>query len=165
MNKLANFVTTYIRVGILFDNRTGNNLCSAEQSEREHKIRALIDSKGDFDLLMKLSNRAFNDMMWWYETVAEINAPIRRINPQLDLFTDASLTGWGAVLGAKRTGGNWTEAGVSYAPNISYLELFAIFLINVIILVLVKKINVWLSAVYLPGKDNVDAEKKSANTK
>jgi hypothetical protein len=38
MKKLANFVTTYIRVGILIDNRTGNNLCSAEQSEREHNF-------------------------------------------------------------------------------------------------------------------------------
>lgn len=70
---------------------------------------------------MKLSERAYYDMMWFYDTVLNTNAPIRRINPQIELFTDASLSGWGAVLGDSKTGGNWTESEV--APNINYLEL------------------------------------------
>lgn len=165
------------------------------------KIEALSKSFGNFDSPMKLSEGAYYDMMWFYDTVLNTCAPIRRINPQIELFTDASLSGWGAVLRDSKTGGNWTESEVAYAPNINYLELYAVFLglksflsilcgkhikihidnstavacinhfgstrsskcndITRKIWLLAKANDIWISAAYLPGKDNIEADFES----
>ncbi|XP_074655663.1 uncharacterized protein LOC141909176 [Tubulanus polymorphus] len=46
------------------------------------------------------------------------------ISPEVTLTTDASMSGWGAILGDLRTGGHWTEQ--EQLLHINVLELRAV---------------------------------------
>ena len=54
----------------------------------------------------------------------ELSRQIRRVDPDLELFTDASQLGWGAHTASEQTGGRWH---ISELVHINALELKAIF--------------------------------------
>lgn len=86
------------------------------------KILALRRSKGDFDNTMWLSEQGKADIIWWLENL-KVSWKIRRTNPDFELFTDASLEGWGAHTDHLNTGGRWNP---SELEHINVLELRAI---------------------------------------
>ena len=93
------------------------------------KIQALKYSRGNFEAKMSLTQRAYEDMNWWHDNISVISAPVRRAPPEIEMFTDASLTvGWGAVLLNTRTGGNWSATDLLKYEHINQLELFAVLL-------------------------------------
>ena len=65
--------------------------------ERE-KAEALKESYGNFEGEMSLSPRALADVRWWLENARATPKVILHGNPRIVLRTDASLTGWGAVI-------------------------------------------------------------------
>ena len=67
-------------------------------------------------------------MRWWKENItASCNhIGIDSSNPDLILFTDASLTGWGCSCELGRTGGQWNHAEAQSSINV--LELKAVLL-------------------------------------
>ena len=71
------------------------------------KTKALKENKGNFDAYMKLSTASVDDLNWWYDNVSLVSAPIMRETPKIELTTDASGIGWGAVLNELSTGGHW----------------------------------------------------------
>ena len=87
------------------------------------KAAALKLHKGDFDQTMMLSDIAKQDLVWWIENVG-MGKKISHGNPVIVLKTDASLTGWGAVLNDKDTGGRWTEPESTL--HINALEFFLV---------------------------------------
>ena len=95
--------------------------------ERE-KIIALKFSKGDYEQSMSLSKVAQTDIMWWCDKLPIACKSLNNISPSLMLRTDASLSGWGAVLTHDNieTGGRWSiEEGKNH---INVLELKAAYL-------------------------------------
>ena len=88
------------------------------------KAAALKLHKGDFDQSMVLSDIAKQDLVWWIENVG-MGKKMSHGNPVIVLNTDASLTGWGAVLKDKDTRGRWTEPESNLPINA--LELMAVF--------------------------------------
>lgn len=92
--------------------------------ERE-KFLAL-DYSDDYNKQMKLGKNLEDDLLWWKDSIDRSYAPIRKHNDYiLEIFTDASNTGWGVACGNKSANGNWTEAEL--ALHINELELKAAY--------------------------------------
>ncbi|XP_036146143.1 uncharacterized protein LOC118646722 [Monomorium pharaonis] len=94
--------------------------------ERE-KFLALAALDGDFEARMTLPASIKEDLRWWGSIFADptqrnIICPGKFI---LEIFADASLTGWGAVCKGSRTHGFWSSNDKK--NHINYLELLAVF--------------------------------------
>ena len=66
-------------------------------------------TKGDFDTHMVISQPARQDLVWWTENIQNYPVKVKdRFEEIAIITTDASLSGWGAVLGDTKTGGLWS---------------------------------------------------------
>lgn len=91
---------------------------------------------GSYDSVITLGDLAKRDLTWWHGCVLSHNGrsfdDVLSIGEyQDDMFTDASSSGWGAVLyrngtELQRCGGRWSSDEACY--HINYLELKAIHL-------------------------------------
>lgn len=70
---------------------------------------ALLASCGNYDSKMIIRNYLKLEFEWWINTIPKVVNPIRSGNYELEIFSDASLTGWGAYCGSELTFGHWTE--------------------------------------------------------
>lgn len=93
--------------------------------ERE-KVRALKITRGNWDSEMRVSETAVTEVKWWCRHGLSSVSPISRPDPDLVIFSDASLYAWGGVCGTEKTGGAWTEKEKKL--HINELELLAAFL-------------------------------------
>ena len=83
----------------------------------------------NWDSIVKLSNEARHDILWWLNvSLSDLKPnPISHPKPDVSLFTDASLVGWGAFLSSgEYISGTWNDQEKS--EHINYLELKAVFL-------------------------------------
>lgn len=92
--------------------------------ERE-KYLALLKSKGNYEADMQLILELQKDFSWWEVNVMHRNSSMASRNFKLEIFSDASLTGWGISCGNNRTHGRWSES--ERLHHINYLELLAAF--------------------------------------
>lgn len=72
------------------------------------KSKSLKLKKGNFDAKMQLSAIVKKDLNWWNNNITSSFNHISRKSPTLILYTDSSLTGWGAVLGEHKAG-DWSR--------------------------------------------------------
>lgn len=93
------------------------------------KNLALKRQRGNFDAKMSISQEAWVDINWWVINLPLASRAIEAAHPEITIYTDASLQGWGAYtehIGEAPiiTGGKWKpeEAG----NHINVLELKAI---------------------------------------
>ncbi|XP_063912268.1 uncharacterized protein LOC135129117 [Zophobas morio] len=91
--------------------------------ERE-KFKALRDHHMNYDTSMSLSSTLQNDFLWWESAIQTSHNDIRFDNYDFVIYTDASLTGWGACCDEEKTHGWWTATESQH--HINYLELLAI---------------------------------------
>ncbi|XP_051169295.1 uncharacterized protein LOC127286759 [Leptopilina boulardi] len=73
-----------------------------------------------------LSEEAMKDLKWWRSQIDTAKNKIRTSSFDLEIFSDASSTGWGATCGELRANGFWNEQ--ERLKPINYLELKAAFL-------------------------------------
>ena len=73
---------------------------------------------------MTLSDIVREDLTWWLQNIQRFPSPVHRDHPQIVIYTDASLEGWGAVRDSQRTGGMWSDKESS--KHINELELLAV---------------------------------------
>lgn len=92
--------------------------------ERE-KFLALQKSKGNFEANMKLKDELKEDLEWWKSHTADAKCSIKNFNPALEIFSDASPTGWGVSCQEQRAHGYWNKE--ERECHINYLELLAAF--------------------------------------
>lgn len=90
------------------------------------KIFALKKSCGNFDAQMKITSNMREELNWWFTNVHKQKRVIRHELPQITITTDASMRGWGAVIGAMSIGGRWTAEEQNH--HINTLEMMAIHL-------------------------------------
>ena len=90
------------------------------------KILALKACKGNFDGHMAISDLAISELYWWKNNIDISFNYIRHSPVDIILHSDASLKGWGAVMGLKSTGGRWSAKEATCHINV--LELHAVFL-------------------------------------
>lgn len=89
------------------------------------KYLALINNSTNFDMPMTIPNNLCDDLIWWKNKIMNACNPIRQSKFELEIFTDASMTGWGACCNNEKIGGPWTVQERSY--HINYLELLAVY--------------------------------------
>ena len=90
------------------------------------KVAALKQNKGNFDSFMNFSGNARSDLQWWIDNITNTSNTVTHGNPQVTIYSDISLTGWGGVLNSTSTGGQWSED--ESKNHINYLEILACFL-------------------------------------
>ena len=88
------------------------------------KIDALAAAKGDFNARMRLSRQSVQEVQWWLDCIRKSGRPVRRGNPEIVLYADASNEGWGAHVQARTAGGRWDETEAE--DHINVLELQAV---------------------------------------
>jgi len=59
------------------------------------KAQALKQTKGNYDIHMKLSSSAKLELQWWINNVETSNNLVCRPEPHMIMSTDASKVGWG----------------------------------------------------------------------
>ena len=89
------------------------------------KIKALKQSKGDFEASMSVSKQGISEMRWWLDNLDHSYNTICHPPVDIILYSDASLMGWGAVMNKTSTGGRWSP--MEAENHINYLELLAAF--------------------------------------
>ncbi len=65
------------------------------------------------------------ELKWWEQNIGCAHKAINQGLPKLVITTDASLSGWGAVLENQKTGGRWSNT--ESQEHINYLEPQAVF--------------------------------------
>lgn len=80
---------------------------------------------GNFDGKMHLSVNSKSELQWWIKHVPTAFRVISHGNPHKCLYTDASQTGWGAVIQGLSTQGYWSASESNLHINV--LELKAVF--------------------------------------
>lgn len=93
--------------------------------ERE-KFLSLEKSNNNYKAKITLSNLVQSDLEWWAENIKKSCNPIRENNYRKEVFTDASLTGWGAFCEGKKACGLWNADERNL--HINSLELMAAFM-------------------------------------
>ena len=74
-------------------------------------------------MMIELTQQVHRELNWWVRNIKTAERRINHGHPSAKLRTDASMSGWGAVLNGVSTGGRWTLAET--AEHINVLELQA----------------------------------------
>lgn len=81
----------------------------------------------DLEVKIKLTDVILPDLYWWKHNILSTNNFLRTDKSfVLEIFTDASKTGWGVFCNGKRANGRWKIDESSF--HINHLELLAVFL-------------------------------------
>ncbi|XP_031328844.1 uncharacterized protein LOC116160094 isoform X1 [Photinus pyralis] len=88
------------------------------------KFLALKKSGGEYNSTMTIPSTLRHDFLWWKSHIQESRC-IRPINYTMEIFSDASLSGWGVACSGKRSHGFWTR--MESKNHINFLELQAAF--------------------------------------
>lgn len=91
-----------------------------------HKYLALLKHNDNYEAKMHLPIIIFDDLDWWRLNIGTTSNSMRTVGYKLEIYTDASRTGWGSVCGDKRVSGRWKLDEAKH--HINYLELLAAFL-------------------------------------
>lgn len=89
------------------------------------KYLALLKSNDNYELTMTISQVIKSELKWWQYNINRSN-PIKQFNFLIEIHTDASTTGWGAVCSHRKASGSWSRSEQEH--HINYLELKAALL-------------------------------------
>lgn len=89
-------------------------------------------NKGNFDHFMKISTETKALIQWWICNIAESFKKVTQKPPQMVLYTDASLKGWGAFnkSSGSKTGGQWSVDEQNLHINILELKACQLALLS-----------------------------------
>lgn len=91
----------------------------------QEKCRNLNKNNQNYENTMIIHNNIIPDICWWLKNIDITYNNIKQDNYALEIFTDASKTGYGACAQGQRSHGWWTENEAN--NHINFLELKAIF--------------------------------------
>lgn len=94
--------------------------------EREKHL-ALINSNDNYDSSMQLSRKILPDLQWWLQNLNKSSRNLKDKPLTLEIFSDASLTGWGGYCNGERIGGMWSKSEQNL--HINQLELIAAYFV------------------------------------
>ena len=138
----------------------------------QDKTNALKISKGCFDVIMILSSLSITDIQWWYNKINFPKNNITKGEPAIEILSDAGSFGWKAFCNNIRTGGTFNHDEMEYHINAKELltakfspKTFVKFeLCHSIISEIwawAEDKNILITASYIPGKENFDADTES----
>lgn len=88
------------------------------------KYLALLNTD-DYEEYMSLPTYIQEDLSWWLNSVNHSVCPIREEKYCMEIFSDASKTGWGAACGQETACGQWSQIEKDF--HINQLEILAAF--------------------------------------
>ncbi|OXU18777.1 hypothetical protein TSAR_005754 [Trichomalopsis sarcophagae] len=91
-------------------------------SERQ-KFLALEKNHDNYEKYMVISSEVLDELKWWKRLEKTPMCRIRNCSYDLEIYSDASLTGWGVYCNGQKANGHWKESELS--NYINYLELLA----------------------------------------
>lgn len=91
----------------------------------KERLRALKVNHKNFDAKMIISAELEEDFAWWKRNILVASAPMTEPVYNLEIFSDASLTGWGVFCGDQGSHGFWKAKDLELHINV--LELMAAF--------------------------------------
>ena len=86
---------------------------------------ALQQNNGNSKAIMTLSSESVSDLGWWVTSLLIAWKNITMGNPTIEMATDASTLGWGAVCNGQSAQGMWSP--LEKQRHINELELLAIY--------------------------------------
>lgn len=92
--------------------------------ERE-KFLSLEACGGNYENNIIISKEVKQDLLWWKRNIVTGYSRIKQYNFELEIFSDASGTGWGAFCNGQSARGQWSDEELSF--HINYRELLAAF--------------------------------------
>lgn len=90
------------------------------------KRKALAYHDNNMNKFTILPGQALSELEWWRDHIMSSSNKIRCSRFDLEIFSDASLSGWGAVCGHHKAKGLWDASEKLH--HINYLEILAAFL-------------------------------------
>lgn len=78
---------------------------------------ALGTSNGNYESIMNIPMGLREAFSWCKRNIFKINSKIKQFSFTLEIYSDASLTGWDIVCGDKRTYGHWNSQEKSFHIN------------------------------------------------
>ncbi|CAH2098732.1 unnamed protein product [Euphydryas editha] len=90
------------------------------------KYLFLKQHNSNYDSKVMLPCYILSELNWWSQHIYNKSNFMKTPNFTLEIFSDASRTGWGGFCNGKRVHGSWKECEKIY--HINYLELLATFL-------------------------------------
>lgn len=84
-----------------------------------------LGNSDNYNKKMILDKSLKHDLEWWKRNILCSMTPIRNNNYNLEIYSDASTTGWGVACDIRSSNGYWTESEL--ASHINILELKAAF--------------------------------------
>ncbi|XP_034944884.1 uncharacterized protein [Chelonus insularis] len=96
------------------------------RSFEKAKIRALEKNRGYFDAVMTIPKSALTEWDWWLKTLPNASRKVRNNHYERTVYSDASLSGWGAFCEGESANGLWSLEERNL--HINYLELKAALL-------------------------------------
>lgn len=85
-----------------------------------------LKENNNFDSYMNIPDYIIPDLLWWLNNIDNSIKTIKNDNYCIEIFSDASTTGWGAACNGEATGGQWST--IEKTNHINYLEILAAFL-------------------------------------
>lgn len=89
------------------------------------KFLACVNSDNDYNARLRLCSTLQSDFQWWlYKLKSPISRSLVKRRFFCEIFSDASLIGWGASMGKEKTHGWWSFHECK--EHINFLELKAV---------------------------------------
>ncbi|KAJ8917013.1 hypothetical protein NQ315_012931 [Exocentrus adspersus] len=95
------------------------------KSFENQKCLALYRNKQNYDALMTTSEKMKEDILWWSQNIKNSGQKFGGKQFVTEIFSDASLTGWGAICKSNRARGFWNHEEKNLHINV--LELKAAY--------------------------------------
>lgn len=89
------------------------------------KFLALQKSEGNYNQIMNLADSLSADFKWWQIILPVAQNSIKLENFAMEIFSDASCSGWGIFYNGQKSRGLWSDDEKHF--HINYLELLATF--------------------------------------
>lgn len=86
--------------------------------------KGLTMHKGNYDSVISLNEEVRNDILWWIHNINGFPKSLCKKDIDVELYSDASLQGYGVFCDGKKTQGLWTES--ERQLHINVLELLAV---------------------------------------
>ena len=75
-----------------------------------NKQRGLRWFRGNFEGTIDLDDLSKVELQWWVDNLPSMHKSLSYPNPSIQIYTDASNTGWGAYFEGQNTSGTWSHS-------------------------------------------------------
>lgn len=99
-------------------------MAHTKEFEREKQL-ALLQVDDNYEGFMRIKDSLQPDLLWWSKSILYRTYDIANKGFDMEIFSDASLTGWGISCNGQRANGHWNIEEKRHYIN--YLELLSAF--------------------------------------